>query len=216
MNCAQWNQDRSSFGEWRPSILNIFYCNNTENELRSCHNKIDWVNSVWMQDFWVLLKLDSVSWLKTLENNFMQWLVVSTLFQGKMDHHNQKDGSRVTQIGPVLEVTTSCLHGKHGVEIEFGLWAKTTLTPGWEFLVDQINLWWIRTTTTQKFLKISLKNKRYNWMWRILHTDQWQKQNDKEGNLPTIDRASFRRTQGIGLILNQGITLSLRTKFRTK
>ena len=25
-----------------------------------------------------------------------------------------------TKIGPVLEVTTSCLCGKHGVEIEFG------------------------------------------------------------------------------------------------
>ena len=34
-----------------------------------------------------------------------------------MDHHNQKDGSRETKIGPVLEVTTSCLYGKHGVEI---------------------------------------------------------------------------------------------------
>ena len=40
-----------------------------------------------------LLKLDSISWLKTLENNFMQWLVVNTLFQEMMDHHNQKDGS---------------------------------------------------------------------------------------------------------------------------
>ena len=26
-----------------------------------------------------------------------------------------------TKIGPVLEVTTSCLHGKHGVEIKIGL-----------------------------------------------------------------------------------------------
>ena len=42
---------------------------------------------------------------------------MNTLFQGKMDHHNQEDGSRETKIGPVLEVTTSCLTGKHGVEI---------------------------------------------------------------------------------------------------
>ena len=35
-----------------------------------------------------------------------------------MDHHNQEDGSRRnTKIGPVLDVTTSCLYGKHGVEI---------------------------------------------------------------------------------------------------
>ena len=47
----------------------------------------------------------------------MQWPVVNTLFQGKMDHHNQDDGSREPQkIGPGLEVTTSCMHGKHGVE----------------------------------------------------------------------------------------------------
>ena len=71
-----------------------------------------------MQDFYVLLKLDSISELKTLENNFLQWLVVDTLFQEVTDHHNQEDGSKETQkIGPVLEVTTSCLYGKHGVEI---------------------------------------------------------------------------------------------------
>ena len=35
-----------------------------------------------------------------------------------MVHHNQEDRSRETQkIGPVLEVTSSCLHGKYGVEI---------------------------------------------------------------------------------------------------
>ena len=44
-----------------------------------------------------------------MENNFMQW---------RWDHHNQEDGSRETQkIGPVLEVTTSCLYCQHGVEI---------------------------------------------------------------------------------------------------
>ena len=31
----------------------------------------------------------------------MQWPVVNTLFQGKMDHHNQEDGSRETpKLGP--------------------------------------------------------------------------------------------------------------------
>ena len=89
-----------------------------KNELRG-FNEIDWVNFSWMQDFWVLLRLDSISWLKTLEiwHNFMQWLVVNTLFQEKTVHHKQEDGSRETKIGPVLEVTTSCNYGKHGVEI---------------------------------------------------------------------------------------------------
>ena len=34
-----------------------------------------------------------------------------------MDHHNQKNGSRETQNWTLLEVTTSYLHGKHGVEV---------------------------------------------------------------------------------------------------
>ena len=56
---------------------------------------------------------------------------MNTLFQGKMDHHNQEDGSRETQkIGPVLEVTTSCLHGKHGVEIRI-----------WSLSGDNIHSW---------------------------------------------------------------------------
>ena len=42
---------------------------------------------------------------------------MKTLFQEKVDHHNQEDGSGETKIGPILEVTTSCLHGKYGVEI---------------------------------------------------------------------------------------------------
>ena len=39
-----------------------------------------------------------------------------------------------TKNGPVLEVATSYLHGKHGVE------AETTLTPGSAFLMDQKSL----------------------------------------------------------------------------
>ena len=52
----------------------------------------------------------------------MQKLVVNTLFQEMMDHHNRKDGCKETRkFGPVLEVTSSCLNGKHGVEIR--LWS---------------------------------------------------------------------------------------------
>ena len=35
--------------------------------------------------------------IRTMENNFMQRLVVNTLFEEKMDHHNQEDGSTETQ-----------------------------------------------------------------------------------------------------------------------
>ena len=41
------------------------------------------------------------------------------------------------KIGPVLEVTTSGLHGKHGVEI--GIWSLNgdNTHPGLEFIMDQ-------------------------------------------------------------------------------
>ena len=30
INCSQWNQDRSSFGEWHPITSRIFYCSDNE------------------------------------------------------------------------------------------------------------------------------------------------------------------------------------------
>ena len=45
-----------------------------------------------------------------------------------------------TNIGPVLEVATRCLHGKYGVEILICLQTKTILTTGSEFLMDHISL----------------------------------------------------------------------------
>ena len=67
-----------------------------------------------------------------------------------------------TKIGPVLEVTISCLHGKYGVEIR--IWSLNgDNTHSWVRISNgQINLRWIQITTTQKFLKISPKNKRHN------------------------------------------------------
>ena len=63
------------------------------------------------------------------------------------DHHNQKDGSRETQkLDPLLEVTTSCLYGKHGVEIR--IWSLSEYnTHSWvriyhgsnKFVIDSNN-----------------------------------------------------------------------------
>ena len=61
-----------------------------------------------MQEFWVLWRMGSISWRKTLEilHNSIHWLIVNTRFRVKEEHHNRKDGFRETH-----------LHGKHGVEI---------------------------------------------------------------------------------------------------
>ena len=48
----------------------------------------------------------------------MQWHVENTLFQVTKKHRKPKVGSKGnTKTGPVLEVATCSLHGKHGVEI---------------------------------------------------------------------------------------------------
>ena len=49
---------------------------------------------------------------------------------------------------------------------------------------------------------------RYNWMRKILHADQRQKQNHKEENLLSRHQELFWWTEGIGLISNQGNSLS--------
>ena len=58
----------------------------------------------WMQDSWMLLKSDSISWQKILQNSHnsqTQWPVVSTLCQETKEHLNQKVGSEGTpKLGP--------------------------------------------------------------------------------------------------------------------
>ena len=67
-----------------------------------------------------------------------------------------------TRIEPVLEVTTSYLYGKCGIEIR--IWSSSQdNSHSWvRILMDQTNLWLIQITTTQKLLQIFLKNKRHN------------------------------------------------------
>ena len=68
----------------------------------------------------MLLKWDSISRPRTLVilDNFVQWLVVSTLLPETIQLHNQKGWFQGNmRIGLVLEVTTSFQHGKFGIEI---------------------------------------------------------------------------------------------------
>ena len=87
-------------------------CKDVRNELKSNHNKIEWANFVLVQDSWPQLKSDSISWRKTLKNSHnsqIQWPRDETLSKRWIRGN--------TKIGPVVEVTTCCLQGKHGVEI---------------------------------------------------------------------------------------------------
>ena len=138
------------------------------------HKKTKWVNFVWMQDLHKLLRLNSISWQKILKNSSFQELVVNTLFQ-EMTESSQPKG-----MDSLKHKNWTCI----GIDDQLSVretwnWnqnlvseAETMLTPGSAFLMDQINSWLIQTTTTQKFLQISLKNKRHNRLWRFSQPDK--------------------------------------------
>ena len=71
------------------------FCSNMFNKLNRFHQKTEWVNSVRKQDLCVLSKLDNISWQEMLVilDNFVQWLVVITLFPETIQLYNQKGGS---------------------------------------------------------------------------------------------------------------------------
>ena len=209
---------QKSFCIMKTLLIIKFYGNSTKNESNCFHNKRKWVNSLWMQDLYMLLRLDSILWLKTLVilDNFVQWLVANTLFHEMIQLHNQKDGFRETQeLDPYWKSRPVIGTANMALKSESRLWGKIIISLGSDFLMDQINLWLIKITTTQKFLQFYLKNKRHNRVWRFLQPDQRRKQNHKEENL-LIFRASFRSMKESGLILNQENLLSLRTRFRRK
>ena len=160
-----------------------------------------------MQDFWMLLKLDSTSWRKTLQNshNSVQRRVVSTLCQETKKHHNQKDGSKKTpKLGPYWKLQPVDCTVSTELRSELCLWTKTILTPGSEFLMDQTSLWWIWTTMSRKFQKFSSKNMRWNWMRRISQADQRPKQNHKEENLLALPQGQYLLGKEFGPMLIRG------------
>ena len=81
-----------------------------------------------------------------------------------------------TKIGPVLEVTTSYLHGKHGVEIRIMSQSRDKTNSGSGFLVDQISLCNETEILEDQLEEYALKlNANF-----FLHANQRQKQNHKE------------------------------------
>ena len=160
-SCQAWPR-QTSFWIVMTVLTKIFCCRNTENELKSYHNKTNWANFVWMQDSWMLLKSDSISWQKILQNSHnlqMQWLVVSTLCQETKKHLNQKVGSEGTlKLGPYWKLRPVACKVNTELRSELCLWAKTILTRGSEFLMAWISWSRIWTTMSRKPHKCSSKN----------------------------------------------------------
>ena len=113
--CQAWSRQTWL---WMTMILHIknFYYKDTENELKSYHNKTDWANFVRMQDSCLQYFM-----MKDTEE-FSQFTdsVACREYTLPRDEDTSEPKGWIrgnTQIGPVLKVTTCCLQGKYGVEI---------------------------------------------------------------------------------------------------
>ena len=108
---AKRDEDRCASGKWWPVLTKIFYCKDIENELKSYHNKIEWVKFVLMQDSWPQLKLKN--------SHICTESVVCREYTLPREKLSEPKGwiRGNTKIGPVLEVTTCCLQCKYGVKI---------------------------------------------------------------------------------------------------
>ena len=208
-SCQAWSRQKFL---WIVMTLlaKIFYCNSMENELESYHNKTNWANFSMDAGFLNVVEIGQYFMTKDTEefSQFTNTVACREYTLPRDEEASQPKGwiQGNTKIGPALEIPTWCSG--------FCLWTETILTPGSEFLMDQISLWWIWTTTSRKFQKFSSKNVRGNWMQRILQADQRPKQNHKEENLPALHQEQFILGKERGPILNQGNIRSPIMKYR--
>ena len=106
------------------------YCKDTRNELKSYHNKIEWLNFVLMQDSWPQLMSDSTSWQKRHWRSltFAEPVTCREYTLPRYQKSTDPKGwiRENTKIEPVSEVTTSYSQGKYGVEIGIESVSKDT------------------------------------------------------------------------------------------
>ena len=216
-SCSVWSRQKYLWIVMTRRIKN-FECNNMENELRSCHNKTNWVNFVWMHNFWVLLKLDNISWQYFMTKDTLEQYYAVACREYTLPREERASQSKGwiqgnTNIGLVSEVETSYLHGKYGDEIK--------------------KFWSLSEDNTHSWVRISLGSNKFVMNFNNNDTEVPEEQalqlnvkgsayRSKAKEKPQrrepanfFFRAPFRRTQGIGLILNHG-ALSQRTKCRNK
>ena len=173
-----------------------------------------------MQDSWKQLKSDSISWQRTLissHNVQNLWHVVSTLCHEMKNSTDRKGWIRGNiKIGPVLDVTTSYLQGKYGVEIRI------------ESVSKDNSLSWLRISHGLNKLVTDLIDKEYddneqetvericikNECTCFLQADQRLKQ--KHEDLPLLAHLQelYLFLKEYGLTLNQELNRISRTQWQ--
>ena len=179
-----------------------------------------------MQDSWKQLKSDSTSWQNILTSSYNlqnQWHVVSIVYHEMTNQLTRKVGFEGnTQIGPVLEVTTSYLQGKHGVEI------KNWICEQRQFSLVGQNFSWIEQVG-HRLDRQRVRRQRARDLWDedgsicvengrflLLQADQRLKQN--QDDLPMLAHLQelYLFVKEYGLILNQELNSIKRTQWQKK
>ena len=200
-----------------PEMTKLFG-SNTFNKLNRFHQKVKWVDSVRKQDLCVLLKLDNISWPRTLVilDKFVQWLVTNTLFHETTKLLNQNGGSKeIWELDLYWKSRSVFSTSSTELKLESSQWTKTILIPGSEFPMERSNVWSILLKTTQKILQIHKKRKVYQQAQEWLQPGQRWKQNHNRGYLLGRQQP-YQYTKEDGLKLNHQNKILLRTISRRK
>ena len=192
------------------------YCKDTENELKSYHNKTEWANFVLMQDSWPQLKSDSMTKDTEEFSQFTDPVACREYTLPRDERLSEPRGwIRVnTKIGPVLEVTTCCLRGKYGVEIRIESMNKdhshswVRVSHGLNKLVTNLNNKEQDDNEQETSALQFSKTMRWNRKHVLLQADQRPKRNHTDILLPAHPQKLYLLAKEIGPTLNHKIIRS--------
>ena len=121
-----------------------------------------------------------------------------------------------TKIGPVLEVATSCLHGKYRVEVRI-MSLNRDNTHSWDRVSHGSNMFVMNLNNNEAEIpEDQLEEYAFKLSAKDFACHRRQKQNHEEENLLALHRESFPLKEGIGSISNQGNILSPNMRYRRK
>ena len=205
----------------RPKILHKnVYCKSTKNEWKGSHNKIVWLK--FCTDAGFLTTVDVGQYLMTMDTEKFSQFAEPVTCREYTSPRDEKSSERKgwirgnTKIRPVLEVTTSYLQGKYGVEIRIESVNKDN-SHSWVRISHGLNklvrTWTITkrtTTTSRKPLRCSSKILRWKRMYLLSRADQRPKQNLEDVLLLAHLQVLYLSVKDLGLMWSQElIRLSL-------
>ena len=124
-SCQAWSR-HTCFWKVVTVLTKVSHGRNPENALKSYHNKTDWVNFVWMQDFWILLRTDSISSRKIQVRPDHEEILLDRTAQSGRNGETLRDRSGQLDIINFEEVASSQnFMGRGTTELELSLGSRS-------------------------------------------------------------------------------------------